>query len=61
MQFDSARSSMSILTAEQIAGGHLYAQPEEIIEAWQLLHNEYLKGNVAKSYSLFTILENQKK
>jgi len=61
MQFDSARSSMSILTAEQIAGGHLYAQPEEIIEAWQMLHNEYLKGNVDQSYSLFQILKNQEK
>lgn len=61
MQFDSARSSMSILIAEQIAGGHLYAQPEEIIEAWQMLHNEYLKGNVDQSYSLFQILKNQEK
>ena len=61
MQFDSARSSMSILTAEQIASGHLYAQSEEIIEAWQMLHNEYLKGNVDQSYSLFQILKNQEK
>ena len=61
MQFDSARSSMSILTAEQIASGHLYAQPEDIIEAWQLLWNEYLKGNVDQSYSLYQILQNQKK
>ena len=52
---------MSILTAEQIASGHLYAQSEEIIEAWQMLHNEYLKGNASKSYSLFEILKNQEK
>jgi len=52
---------MNILTAEQIASGHLYAQSEEIIEAWQMLHNEYLKGNVDQSYSLFQILKNQEK
>jgi len=61
MQFDSARSSMSLLIAEQIASGHLYAQSEEIIEAWQMLHDEYLKGNVDQSYSLFEILKNQEK
>ena len=61
MQFDSARSSMSILTAEQIASGHLYAQENEIIEAWQMLHTEHLKGNVDYSYSLFEILKNQEK
>ena len=61
MQFDSARSSMSILKAEQIASGHLYAREHEIIEAWQMLHNEYLKGNFDHSYSLFEILKNQEK
>ena len=52
---------MSILTAEQIASGHLYAQEYEIIEAWQIMHDEYLKGNVNESYSLFQILKNQEK
>jgi len=52
---------MSILTAEQIASGHLYAQENEIIEAWQMLHTEHLKGNVDYSYSLFEILKNQEK
>jgi len=52
---------MSILIAEQIASGHLYAQENEIIEAWQMLHTEYLKGNFDYSYSLFEILKNQEK